>query len=165
MVAYKGGRIRRVAGERGVGVGSRRGGGGKCVEKRKKILNRGNEPNNVLNTKDLAFLGAKNELVFECKRTQIKPQKEAKKPPFVWPGSQNSRVERRRQVGEYQGGYTSIEFDLSRHRKPEGARVRYAGQKLPISYATVRGRNALARDQNSSFKASWISRGSRTLDT
>jgi hypothetical protein len=148
-----------------MGVGNWRGGGGKCVEKRKKILNSGNEPKKLLKTKLLAFLGARNELVFECKRTQIKPQKEAKKPPFVWPRSQNSRVERRRQVGEYQGGYTSIEFDLSRHQKPEGARVRYAGQKLPIGCATVQGKNAPGRDQNSSFKASWISRGSRTLDT
>jgi hypothetical protein len=59
--------------------------GGKRQGNAKKILNSGNEPTDLVQTKDLAFKNAKNELVFECKRTQIKPQKGAKKPPFVWP--------------------------------------------------------------------------------
>jgi hypothetical protein len=54
------------------GVANRRGGRGKCVENRKKILNSGNEPKNMLKTQELSFSGAKNELVFEGKRTQIK---------------------------------------------------------------------------------------------
>jgi len=72
VVAYVGGRMRRLARERGNLIGNRRGSGGKCVEKRKKILNSGNEPKNVLTTKELAFSGAKNELVFQRKKGQSK---------------------------------------------------------------------------------------------
>jgi hypothetical protein len=64
--------MRRLARERGMGVGNRRDSGGKCIEKRKKILNSGNEPKNVLKTNGLAFLGTKNELVFERKKGQSK---------------------------------------------------------------------------------------------
>jgi len=46
----------------------------KYVENRKKILNSGNELKNVLQTNDLAFSGAKNELVFECKKGQSNPK-------------------------------------------------------------------------------------------
>jgi hypothetical protein len=56
--------MRRLASERAKGVRDQRGDRGKCVENRKKILNSGNEPKNILKTKELAFLGAKNELVF-----------------------------------------------------------------------------------------------------
>jgi hypothetical protein len=66
MVAYLSCGVRKLASERGKQVASRRS-GGKCVEYRKKILNSGNEPKNTLKTKGLAFSGAKNELVFECK--------------------------------------------------------------------------------------------------
>ena len=83
MVAYVSGRMRRLASERAKGGADRRGGRGKCVENRKKILNSGNEPKNVLNTKELSFSGAKNELVFEVQKTQNKPKKAAKKPPIV----------------------------------------------------------------------------------
>jgi hypothetical protein len=38
------------------------GGGRKSAENAKKILNRGNEPKDLLKTKELAFSGAKNEL-------------------------------------------------------------------------------------------------------
>jgi hypothetical protein len=64
--------MRRLASERGEGVRNRRFGGGKCLENRKKILNRGNEPKNILKAKGLAFSGAKNELVFERKKAQTK---------------------------------------------------------------------------------------------
>jgi hypothetical protein len=57
-----------------MGIGYRRGGGGKCVENRKKIPNSGNEPKIILKAKELAFLGAKNELVFERKKGQSKPK-------------------------------------------------------------------------------------------
>jgi len=83
MVAYVSGRMRRTASERAKGVADRRGGRGKCVENRKKILNSGNEPKNVLKPKGLSFSGAKNELVLEGKRTQIKAKKVAKNPPIV----------------------------------------------------------------------------------
>jgi hypothetical protein len=83
MVAYLSGRMRRLASERAKGVRDQRGGRGKCVENRKKILNSGNEPKNVLKTQELPFSGAKNELVFEGKRTQIKAKKVAKNPPIV----------------------------------------------------------------------------------
>jgi len=75
--------MRRLAGERAKGVADGGGGRGKCVENRKKILNSGNEPKNILKTKELEFSGAKNELVLEGKRTQIKAKKVAKNPPIV----------------------------------------------------------------------------------
>jgi len=75
VVAYVSRRMRRLARERGNVIGNRPGGGGKCVENRKKILNSGNEPKNLLKAKELAFLGAKNELVFERKKGQSKPKK------------------------------------------------------------------------------------------
>ena len=83
MVAYVSGPMRRLASERAKGVRDRRGGRGKCVENRKKILNSGNEPKNVLKTQELSFSGAKNELVLEGKRTQIKAKKVAKNPLIV----------------------------------------------------------------------------------
>ena len=83
MVAYFSCRMRRLASERAKGVRGRRGGSGKCVENRKKILNSGNEPKNVLQAKELAFSEAKNELVIGAKRTQIKAKKVAKNPPIV----------------------------------------------------------------------------------
>jgi hypothetical protein len=67
-----------MAQQRAKGVADRRGGRGKCVENRKKILNSGNEPKNMLKTQELSFSGAKNELVFEGKRTQIKAKNMAK---------------------------------------------------------------------------------------
>ncbi len=78
MLAYVSGPMRRLASERAKGVRDRRGGRGKCVENRKKILNSGNEPKNVLKTRELTFSEAKNELGFEGKRTQIKAKKVAK---------------------------------------------------------------------------------------
>jgi hypothetical protein len=83
MIAYVSGRMRRLASERAKGVADRRGGRAKCAENRKKILNSGNEPKNVLKTQDLASSEAKNELAFECKRTQIKDKKVAKNHAIV----------------------------------------------------------------------------------
>jgi hypothetical protein len=64
--------MRKLASERGKQVANRRGGGGKCVENRKKILNRGNEPKSLLKVKELDLSGAKNELVFGRKKAQTK---------------------------------------------------------------------------------------------
>ena len=69
--------------QRAKGVADRRGGRGKCVENRKKILNSGNEPKNVWKTTELSFSGAKNELVFECKNAKTNSKKRPKNPPFV----------------------------------------------------------------------------------
>jgi hypothetical protein len=52
--------------------------GGELAQNTKKILNSGNEPKNVLKTRELSFSGAKNELLFEGKRTQIKAKNRAK---------------------------------------------------------------------------------------
>ena len=77
---------------------------GKKARKLKKILNSGNEPKDLLQRKELAFFGAKNELVFECKRTQKRGQKTA----FCVESKSNSRVQRRRRLGERKGGYMSL---------------------------------------------------------
>jgi hypothetical protein len=78
MVAYVSGRMRRLASERAKRVADRRGGRGKCVENRKKILNSGNEPKNLLKTQGLSFSGTKNELVFECKNAKTNSKKQPK---------------------------------------------------------------------------------------
>ena len=72
LVAYVSGRVGEHAGEWGEGIRREERRQGKCVENRKKILNGGNEPKNVFKAKELAFLGAKNELVFQCQKTQSK---------------------------------------------------------------------------------------------
>ena len=52
-----------VGTERAKGTRNRLGGGAKRSANAKKILNRGNEPKDLLKTKDLAFSGAQNELL------------------------------------------------------------------------------------------------------
>jgi hypothetical protein len=54
--------MRQLVSQRGKGFADRRGGRGNRVENRKKILNRGNEPKDLLKKQDLAFFRAKNEL-------------------------------------------------------------------------------------------------------
>jgi hypothetical protein len=61
--------------ERAKGTRNRLGGGAKRPANAKKILNRGNEPKDLLKTKDLAFSGAQNELFFECKKARSKRKK------------------------------------------------------------------------------------------
>jgi hypothetical protein len=60
--------------ECGKKVGRRPAGGGERQENAKKILNRGNEPKDLLKTKDLASFEAKNEpktdSVFSAKRAR-----------------------------------------------------------------------------------------------
>jgi len=67
VVAYVSCRIRKLASERGKKAANRLGGGWRCLENRKKILNSGNEPKNLFKTKELAIPGPKNEPVFEDK--------------------------------------------------------------------------------------------------
>jgi hypothetical protein len=62
--------------ERGKEIRKRPAGDGKWQEDAKKILNRGNEPKDLLKTEHLAFFGTKNELNFECKNEQIKAKKQ-----------------------------------------------------------------------------------------
>src|SRR5208337_4313331 len=82
VVAYWSCRKRAPASGRGKGTkwtrqgGKRRGNG-------KKMLFLRNEPTDLVQTRDLAFSNAKNELVFECKRTQIKAKKVAKNPTIA----------------------------------------------------------------------------------
>jgi len=93
MVAYSS--CRRVGPARGGGKVRRKGPGrGKKRGKAKKILNRGNEPKDLLQAKELAVFSAKNELVFQCKRTQFEPKNGAKKPLLTRNRSQDSRVGR-----------------------------------------------------------------------
>jgi hypothetical protein len=62
----------KVPADRSQGVPNRAAGGGKSAQNAKKILNRGNEPKNLLTAKELAFSGAQNELVFERSKRQSK---------------------------------------------------------------------------------------------
>ncbi|MGB9485691.1 MAG: hypothetical protein WCD04_06225, partial [Terriglobia bacterium] len=60
----------RIAPEQGTGRGL--GIGPPVAEKAKKILNRRNEPKDLLKRKELSFSGAQNELVFDCQKRQSK---------------------------------------------------------------------------------------------
>jgi hypothetical protein len=52
--------------ERAKGIRNRPGAGAKGSGNAKKILNRGNEAKDLLNTQDVAFLGPQNELFFSA---------------------------------------------------------------------------------------------------
>jgi hypothetical protein len=71
--------MRKLARERGKEVRNRPGGVGKWGENTKKILNRGNEPKDLLKAKELAFSGAENELVFQSQKPQTKRKMVAKR--------------------------------------------------------------------------------------
>ena len=51
-----------------------RGGRWKCLENRKKILNSGNQPKNVLKTHELTISEAQNKLLFEPKKPRSNPK-------------------------------------------------------------------------------------------
>jgi hypothetical protein len=65
--------------ERGKEIRKRPAEGGKWHENAKKILNRGNEPKDLLKTQHLAFFGAKNELktnpILSAKMSRSKQKK------------------------------------------------------------------------------------------
>ena len=65
--------------ERGKGTRKRPAGGAKRLENVKKILNRGNEPKDLLKTQHLAIFGAKNELktnpILSAKMSRSKQKK------------------------------------------------------------------------------------------
>jgi hypothetical protein len=58
--------------DRSQGVLNRPAGGGKSAQNAKKILNRGNEPKNLLKANELAFSGAQNEPNFQAQKPQSK---------------------------------------------------------------------------------------------
>src|SRR5208337_808721 len=66
--------MKRAAGGFAKGVGDRPAEGGNWAGNAKKMLFRRNELNNLLQIKELAFFGAKNELLFECIKPQSKPK-------------------------------------------------------------------------------------------
>ena len=65
---------------------------GKSAENRKKMFFRGNELNYLLQTQELGFLEAKNELVFERKKGQTNSKKWPK--PYFFASSERERGER-----------------------------------------------------------------------
>jgi hypothetical protein len=87
---------------------------GKRQRNGKKMLFLRNEPTDLVQTRDLAFWNAKNELVFERKKGQTKLKKGAKN---AFCGATKSKfASREGQVGgPARGGYTSFESDVSRH--------------------------------------------------
>ena len=66
--------MRERKSQRGKEFGNRPGGGGKCMEKRKKILNRRNELNKSFRINKSSKKRTQNELVFECKKGQADPK-------------------------------------------------------------------------------------------
>ena len=61
MIGYAGWSMINAPADCSQGVLNRAGGGGESAQSAKKILNRGNEPNNPLKTKELEFSGVQNE--------------------------------------------------------------------------------------------------------
>jgi hypothetical protein len=58
--------------ERAKGIQNRPCGSGKRSGNARKILNRGNEATDLLNTQDLAFSRSQKELFFECNKNRLK---------------------------------------------------------------------------------------------
>ncbi len=54
------------------GIQNQHAGGAKRFRNAKKILNRGNEPKDLLKKQDLAFSAPQNKLFFECKKPRSK---------------------------------------------------------------------------------------------
>ena len=69
--------MENVATERAQGVLNRPVEGGELAQNTKKILNRRNEPKNILKIQDLAFSAPQNELFLEFKKCRSKPK--------IWP--------------------------------------------------------------------------------
>jgi hypothetical protein len=61
--------------DRSQGVLKRAAGGGKSAQNAKKILNRGNEPKELLKAKELALSGAQNEPNFHYNKPRSKPRR------------------------------------------------------------------------------------------
>jgi hypothetical protein len=78
MVAYMRGHMRGVTWTPVNRFADHCDGGGNAQNAEKKMLNSGNELKDLLQTKDLAVSGAKNELVFEPKTSQSEPIKRPK---------------------------------------------------------------------------------------
>ena len=66
--------MERAAGEFAKGVGDRPAEGGNWAGNAKKMLFRRNEPKTLLKIQELAFSGAKNELLLDCRKPQSKPK-------------------------------------------------------------------------------------------
>jgi len=66
--------MERAAGEFAKGVGDWPAEGRNWTGNAKKMLFRRNEPKSLLQLKELAFFGVKNELLFECRKPQSKPK-------------------------------------------------------------------------------------------
>ena len=75
MIAYAGWSMINAPADRSQGVLNRPAGGGKSAPNAKKILNRGNEPKNLLKAKELAFSGAQNEPNSHCNKPRSKPRR------------------------------------------------------------------------------------------
>jgi len=88
--------------------------GGKRRGKRKKILNSGNEPKDLLKRKELAFFWAKNELGFDAKEPKSNPKMGPKNHLLrgieVKFASRKAPADRR-----VKGGYMNCESDVGGH--------------------------------------------------
>jgi hypothetical protein len=82
--------MKDAATRREKGVRDRRGGGGRCAENTKKILNSGNKPKESLKIQDLAFSGAKNEPeinLISVQKTAIEAEKQVSGAEFQVSGA------------------------------------------------------------------------------
>jgi len=78
------------------------------------MLFRGNEPSHLLQTQELAFLSAQNELVFECKRTQIEPKKGPKNHPLC---GIEVKIRDSPSSGRAQGGLHEVRIGRLQHQE------------------------------------------------
>jgi hypothetical protein len=87
--------MKNAATKRRKGIQNQPWSGGKPAENEKKMLFRRNEPKVLLKIKRLAFLGAQNELLFECKKCPSKrkswPKTHALRGLFFTVGAKISR--------------------------------------------------------------------------
>jgi len=137
LVAYLSRHLRKPTIRRGKGVTVPIGCGGKRVENRKKILNRGNELKDLLQIKDLAHLGAKNELKtnwFLCAKTPHQCEKRGLKAPGcgAWRGTGNRGTE----IGNWklENGKCKLEARAARSLFPLSASPRAHDRQYPAGH-------------------------------
>jgi hypothetical protein len=94
------------------GVLNRPGGGAKRCGNAKKILNRGNEPKDLLKRQDLSFSGAQNELFLECKKTRSKPKNDGCGAVSVPPGARPAALQNQKSEEQDSGARSHNEEHL-----------------------------------------------------
>ena len=130
-----------AAGEFAKGVGDRTEEGRNWTGNAKKMLFRRNEPKVILKPKELAFSGAKNELLFECRKPQSKPRNGHKSTlskrhtPGATAGRPYREMNRRMDRGSKRDRHAAVEVWLCR---PDSRLLLFASTARGVFFCRLR---------------------------